>query len=65
MVVGPEAVALSKQDMLAVPGGWSVDTPLMQLGLYQKGLSMGETQAIRDLLAQYASVFSTGDHDLG
>lgn len=64
VVVGLEAVAFSKQDELEVSGGWSVDTLLMQLGLDQKGLSMGETQAIRDLLAQYASVFSTGDHDL-
>ncbi|XP_016429426.1 uncharacterized protein LOC107756730 [Sinocyclocheilus rhinocerous] len=47
VVVGPEAVALSKQDELEVPGGWSVDTLLMQLGLDQKGLSMGETQAIQ------------------
>ncbi len=42
-----------------------MDTLLMQLVLDQKGLLVGEIQAIRELLAQYASVFSTGDHDLG
>ena len=64
VVVGPDA-AESVPKGAGLSSRWSVDDLMGQFGLGEKGLTSAECQSVRELLHRHASVFSTGDTDLG